>query len=198
MPLKVSYTFLAPLYDLVAGPAFRAARRDSLAALPREARGTVLINGVGSGLDFQFLPRGHRYVGLDLTQAMLSRSVRRAAGHEFSPVLGNSLALPFRDACFDHAVLHLILAVVPDAGRALAETARVVRPGGSILVFDRFLKHNERAPLRRLLNPLAEGLVTRLDVVLDDVVPRVPGLRVLSDEPAVANGWFRRVRLERT
>jgi ubiquinone/menaquinone biosynthesis C-methylase UbiE len=95
-------------------------------------------------------------------------------------------------------VLHLILAVVPDAGRALAETARVVRPGGSILVFDRFLKHNQRAPLRRLLNPLAEGLVTRLDVVLDDVVPRVPGLRVLSDEPAVANGWFRRVRLERT
>jgi len=197
MSLKVSYTFLAPLYDLIAGPAFRRARRDSLAALPREARGTVLINGVGSGLDFQFLPRGHRYVGLDLTQAMLSRSVRRAAGHEFSAVLGNSLALPFRDASFDHAVLHLILAVVPDAGRALAETARVVRPGGCILVFDKFLRRNQHAPLRRLLNPLAERLVTRLDVVLDDVVPRVPGLRVLSDEPAVAGGWFRRVRLER-
>jgi hypothetical protein len=29
-------------------------------------------------------------------------------------------------------------------------------------------------------------------------LPRVPGLRVLSDEPAVAGGWFRRVRLERT
>jgi ubiquinone/menaquinone biosynthesis C-methylase UbiE len=158
----------------------------------------VLIDGVGSGLDFQFLPRGHRYVGLDLTQAMLSRSVRRAAGHEFSAVLGNSLALPFRDSCFDHAVLHLILAVVPDAGCALAETARVVRPGGCILVFDKFLRRNQRAPLRRLLNPLAERLVTRLDVVLDDVLPRVPGLRVLSDEPAVSGGWFRRVRLERT
>lgn len=197
MSLKVSYTFLAPFYDLIAGPAFRAARRESLAALPREARGTVLINGVGSGLDFQFLPHGHRYVGLDLTQAMLARSVRRAAGHEFSAVLGNSLALPFRDECFDHAVLHLILAVVPDAGRALAETARVVRPGGCILVFDKFLRRSQRAPLRRLLNPLAERLVTRLDVVLDDAVLRVPGLRVLSDEPAVAGGWFRRVRLER-
>ena len=197
MSLRLSYTFLAPLYDLIAGPAFRTARRDSLAALPREARGTVLINGVGSGLDFQFLPLGHRYVGLDLTQAMLARSVRRAAGHEFSAVLGNSLALPFRDECFDHAVLHLILAVVPDAGRALAETARVVRPGGCVLVFDKFLRRNQHAPLRRLLNPLAERFVTRLDVVLDDVVPRVPALRVLSDEPAVAGGWFRRVRLER-
>lgn len=198
MSLKISYTFLAPVYDLIAGPTFRAARRDSLAALPREPRGTVLINGVGSGLDFQFLPRGHRYVGLDLTRAMLARSVRRATRHEFFPVLGNSLALPFGEGSFDHAVLHLILAVVPDAGRALAETARVVRPGGSILVFDKFLKPNQRAPLRRLLNPLAERLFSRLDVVLDEVVPRVPGLRVLSDEPAVAGGWFRRLLLERT
>jgi len=198
MSLKISYTFLAPVYDLIAGPTFRAARRDSLAALPREPRGTVLLNGVGSGLDFQFLPRGHRYIGLDLTRAMLARSVRRATRHESFPVLGNSLALPFRDACFDHAVLHLILAVVPDAGRALAETARVVRPGGSILVFDKFLKPNQRAPLRRLLNPFAERLFTRLDVVLDDVVPRVPGLRVLSDEPAATGGWFRRLLLERT
>jgi ubiquinone/menaquinone biosynthesis C-methylase UbiE len=165
--------------------------------LPQEPRGTVLINGVGSGLDFQFLPRGHRYVGLDLTRAMLARSVRRATAHEFFPVLGNSLALPFRDACFDHAVLHLILTVVPDAGRALAETARVVRPGGSVLVFDKFLRPDQRAPLRRLISPLAARFVTRLDVVLDDVVSRVPGLRVLSDEPAAAGGWFRRLRLER-
>jgi len=198
MSLRLSYTFLAPFYDLFAGPAFRAARRESLASLPRHGGGTVLINGVGSGLDFPFLPHGHRYVGLDLTQAMLSRSVRRAAGHQFFPVLGNSLALPFRDASFDHAVLHLILAVVPDARRALAETTRVVRPGGSILVFDKFLKPNQRAPLRRLLNPLAERLATRLDVVLDDIVPHVPGLRVLSDEPAGGGGWFRRLRLVRT
>jgi hypothetical protein len=57
MSLRLSYTFLAPFYDLIAGPAFRGARRDSLAALPSESRGTVLLNGVGSGLDFQFLPR---------------------------------------------------------------------------------------------------------------------------------------------
>lgn len=198
MGLKNSYTLLAPLYDLVARPTFSRGRRESLAALPRNGRSTVLINGVGTGLDFPFLPRGHRYVGLDLTPAMLSRSVRRANGHEFSPVLGNSLALPFRDASFDHAVLHLILAVVPDAAQALAETARVVRPGGSILVFDKFLKGNQRAPLRRLLNPLAERLVTRLDVALDDVLPRVPGVRIMSDKPAAANGRFRVLRLERT
>ena len=197
MSLQLSYTFLAPFYDLFAGPAFRAARQESLTALPRVGRCAVLLNGVGSGLDVPLLPRNHRYVGLDLTQAMLRRCVRRAAGHEFSPVLGNSLALPFRDACFDHAVLHLILAVVPDAALALSETARVVRKGGSILVFDKFLQRGQRAPFRRLLNPLASRLATQLDVVLDDVLPGVPGVRVISDRPAAAGGWFRLLRLER-
>jgi ubiquinone/menaquinone biosynthesis C-methylase UbiE len=194
--LRFSYTVLSPFYDFFVGPAFAAARRASLAALPREGA-LVLVNGVGSGLDLPLLPGGHRYVGLDLTRAMLMRARRRAADLDFISVQGDSLALPFRAASFDHAVLHLILAVVPDAARALAETARVVRTGGSILVLDKFLRRGEGAPLRRALNPLAARVATRLDVVFEDALERVPGLRVMDDEPAAAGGWFRRIRLER-
>lgn len=197
MSLRLSYTLLAPFYDLVVGPAFRAARRASLAALPRDGSGTVLVNGVGSGLDLPWLPAGHRYVGLDLTRAMLARCARRAAAIDFAPVQGDSLALPFRDASFDHAVLHLILAIVPDPARALAETVRVVRSGGVILVFDKFLRTGQQALVRRLLNPVASRLVTRLDVVFEDVLAAVPGARVTHDEPAAAGGWFRLIRLER-
>ncbi|HXF67709.1 MAG TPA: class I SAM-dependent methyltransferase [Burkholderiales bacterium] len=196
MSLKAAYTLIAPVYDLLVGPAFRAARRASLAALPQEGRLTVLLDGVGTGLDLPWLPPAHRYVGLDLTRAMLARAVRRAGGLEFDAVQGDSLALPFRDACFDHAVLHLILAVVPDAARALAEAARVVRPGGSLLVFDKFLRPGQRAPLRRLLSPLAARVATRTDVVFEEALARVPALRVTADEP-VGGGWFRRIRLER-
>ncbi|MBI2295275.1 MAG: methyltransferase domain-containing protein [Betaproteobacteria bacterium] len=197
MSLKLSYTLLSPLYDLVVGPAFRSARRRSLAALPRGGSGAVLLNGIGTGLDLPWLPPGCRCVGLDLTRAMLARCARRATNLEFAAVQGDSLALPFRDASFEHAVLHLILAVVPDAARALAETVRVVRAGGSILVFDKFLRPGQRAPLRRLLNPLAARVATRLDVVFEDLLPKVPGVRVVSDEPAVASSWFRLIRLER-
>lgn len=197
MSLRLSYTLLAPFYDLVAGTAFTAARRASLAVLPRDESGRVLVNGVGSGLDLPFLPHIHSYVGLDLTRAMLTRSLRRAVDMQFAAVQGDSLALPFRDASFDHAVLHLILAVVPDAARALAETARVVRRGGQILIFDKFLGRGQSAPLRRLLNPLAARIATRLDVVFEDILAAVPGLRVISNEPAVAGGWFRRIRLEK-
>ena len=197
MSLRLSYTLLAPLYDLIAGTAFAEARQASLAALPGNNHDRVLVNGVGSGLDLPFLPPANSYVGLDLTRAMLARSLRRAAGLEFSAVQGDSLALPFRSASFDHAILHLILAVVPDATAALTEVVRIVRPGGGIFVLDKFLRRGQNAPLRRLLNPIAARLVTRLDVVFEDILPRVPGVRVISDEPAAAGGWFRRIRLER-
>jgi ubiquinone/menaquinone biosynthesis C-methylase UbiE len=196
MSLRLAYTLLSPLYDGFAGPVFRAARRRSLAALPRSG-GPVLINGVGTGLDLPLLPRGRRYVGLDLTRAMLGRCATRATNLDFSPVQGNSLALPFRDGSFDHAVLHLILAVVPEPVQALAETARVVRRGGAILIFDKFLPRGARAPLRRLLSPLAARVATRLDVVFEDLMERVPGLDVVSDQPSVGGGWFRLIELKR-
>ena len=197
MSLRLGYTFLAPVYDLVAAPAFAAARRASLAALPSTGQGAVLVNGVGTGLDLPYLPRGRRYVGLDLTRAMLARCRRRASGLDFSPVQGDSLALPFASASFDHAILHLILAVVPDAARALAETARVVRVGGTLLILDKFLRRDQEARVRRAASPLAGRFLTRLDVVFEDVLDRVPGLRLMGDEPAAAGGWFRRIRLEK-
>lgn len=194
--LKRSYTLLSPLYDIFIGPALHAARQASLTALPRDG-GAVLVNGIGSGLDLPLLPPGHRYVGLDLTRAMLARSLPRAGVHDFSAVQGDCMTLPFRDAAFDHAVLHLILAIVPDAGRALAETARVLRSGGTMLVLDKFLRRGQRAPLRRLFSPLAGNIATKLDVVFEDALARVPELRVVSDAPAAAGGWFRIIRLEK-
>lgn len=197
MSLRLSYTLLSPFYDLVAGTAFASARRTSLSALPRDGCDRVLVNGVGSGLDLPLLPSNHRYVGLDLTRAMLARCRQRAKGLAFHAVQGDSLTLPFPDGSFDHAVLHLILAVVPDAVKALAESARVVRPGGSLLIFDKFLRRGQSALLRRLLHPLAARTVTRLNVVFEDVLSQVPAVRVTHDEAAIANGWFRWIRLVR-
>lgn len=195
MSLQLSYALLAPFYDLVARPAFVHARSKSLEQLPRDVRCDILLNGIGTGLDLPYLPTGHRYTALDLTRAMLARALRRARDLEISWVQGDSLALPFRDACFDYAVLHLILAVVPDAGRALGETTRVLKPGGVILILDKFLRPGARAPLRRLISPLAARIATRTDVVFEDALALAPGLTIKSDEPALAGGWFRLIRL---
>jgi ubiquinone/menaquinone biosynthesis C-methylase UbiE len=79
--------------------------------------------------------------------------------------------------------------------RCLSETARVLKPGGSILILDKFLRPGQRAPMRRGLNLISRHVATRLDVVFEDVLARVSGLRVDSDQPAFAGGWFRSIRL---
>ena len=132
MSLKQSYTLIAPFYDAAIDRATRAARKHSLSALPAPP-GRVLLAGVGTGLDLPHLPPQHRYVGVDLTHAMLRRVGPRTGAADFAAVQGDAQRLPFADASFDHAVLHLILAVVPEPARCLGEVARVLKPGGYLL-----------------------------------------------------------------
>lgn len=196
MSLRHSYTLIAPFYDAAIDRATRAARRCSLAALPAQP-GRVLLAGVGTGLDLPHLPAQHRYVGLDLTAAMLHRALPRAGHVDFAAVQGDAQRLPFADAAFDGVVLHLILAVVPHPAACLAEVARVLRPGGQALVFDKFLRRGQPAPLRRLANPLVRRVATRLDVVFEDLLAHADQLALEHNQPALAGGWFRVIRLRR-
>lgn len=197
MSLRDSYTLLAPVYDALVSRASLPARRASLAAVPADGRQRILLSGVGTGLDLPLLPTCHSYVGLDLTRAMLNRARRRKDNLDIAWLQGDSQMLPFKDAAFDHAVLHLILAVVPDSVRALRETARVVKPGGGIFILDKFLRTGQRALLRQIINPLARRIATRTDVVFEAILSQVSGLALAYDEPAAFGGWFRRIRLTR-
>jgi ubiquinone/menaquinone biosynthesis C-methylase UbiE len=195
--LRISYTLIAPLYDLVIEAPMRAARKSSLAALPATAGQNVLVSGAGTGLDLPHLPAMHRYTALDFNPDMLARARPRGAHLDIEFILGDSMALPFDDARFDVVVLHLIVAVVPEPQRVLSEAARVLKPGGKILLFDKFLKPGQHAPLRRLLNGLSRRVATRMDVVFEEVLGQVPQLSVESDEPALVGGWFRKIILNK-
>jgi ubiquinone/menaquinone biosynthesis C-methylase UbiE len=196
MSLKHSYTLIAPFYDAAIARVTHAPRARSLNALPSEP-GRVLLAGVGTGLDLPHLPAQHHYVGLDLTHAMLRRALPRASHVDFTPVQGDAQHLPFADASFDSVVLHLILAVVPEPAYCVAEIERVLKPGGQALIFDKFLRRGQAAVLRRMINPVVRRLATRLDVVFEDVLSAAPGLSLEFDEPALAGGWFRMIRLRK-
>lgn len=196
MGLQHSYRLIAPFYDLAVDQATRPMRKRSLTQLP-DKPGSILLAGVGTGLDLPHLPAHHRYVGIDLTGAMLKRSLPRARHLDFKAVQGDMHCLPFADASFDAVIAHLILAVVPQPALCLAEISRVLKPGGEALVLDKFLRRHQKAPLRRLLNPLSRRIATRLDVVFEDLLDLNPGLALSEDSPALAGGWFRRIRLVR-
>ena len=160
----------------------------------------VLLVGVGSGLDLPLLPQGPRYTGLDLTPAMLARARGKAAALNLDIRFdqGDARRLPYGDATFDAVVLHLILAVTPHPERVLAETARVLRRGGRVLILDKFLRPGQKAPLRRLISPVLGVLATRTDVVFEEALAQTRGLEVVADQPALASGWFRHIELRKT
>jgi len=195
--LRLSYSLIAPLYDWAIERPMREARRVSLAALPNKVARRVLVSGIGTGLDLPLLPALHHYTALDFNAAMLSRARPRGADLQVDWVLGDSMALPFSDGHFDHVVLHLITAVVPDPQRCLSEAARVLKPGGTIILFDKFLRPGQAAPLRRWLTPLSRRIATRMDVIFEEVLQQVPGLEVLSDVPLMVGGWFRGIVLQK-
>ncbi|MDS4028475.1 MAG: class I SAM-dependent methyltransferase [Candidatus Contendobacter sp.] len=199
MTLRYSYTLLAPIYDTFVAPFTARARRDSLRRLREGPHAEVLLVGIGSGLDLPLLPRGPRYTGLDLTPAMLARARRKASHLDMDIRLeaGDARRLPYGDATFDTVVLHLILAVTPHPEQVLAEAARVLRHGGQALILDKFLRLDQKAPLRRLISPLLGLLATRTDVVFEETLARVSGLEVVSDRPALAGGWFRHIELRK-
>lgn len=195
--LRMSYSLIAPIYDAIVERPMREARKLSLRALPSGESKRVLISGAGTGLDLHLLPAPHRYTALDFNPAMLARAKPRGKELNVDFVLGDSMALPFADAQFDHVILHLIVAVVPEPQRCLSEAARVLKPGGTIILFDKFLHPRQRAPLRRLLNAVTRRLATRMDVVFEEILGAVQQIEVVSDEPVLANGWFRRIVLKK-
>jgi len=198
MGLQHSYTVLAPLYDAIVTRATAPMRRDSLRSLTPLQDSRILIAGFGTGLDIPYLPTGADYFAMDLTAAMLVRArPRLQPEHRIYLHRANVMQMPYADACFENVILHLILAVVPAPERVLMEAARVLKPGGRILILDKFIRPGQRAPMRRLLNLFFRHIATRTDVVFENLLPHAPSLQLISDEPCIAGGWFRRIQLQK-
>lgn len=200
MSLRQTYRLWAPIYDLMLKQATRAARSRNLEELGTMEGKALAIIGIGSGLDldlFNERTRPEYCVGLDITRAMLKRAQARGDASSFPVRLieADAMNTPLRSQQFDVVLLHLILAVVPKPERALAEASRILKPGGRIVIFDKFLHHHQKAPLRRLISPLLGMLATRTDVELEPLLAAHPELTLTRDESLLARGWFRGITL---
>jgi phosphatidylethanolamine/phosphatidyl-N-methylethanolamine N-methyltransferase len=187
---RVRYTLLAPLYDRVAG--FRPQRRRSLEVLDARPGERVLIDGCGTGADLAFIPAGVEVTATDLTPAMVQRTRHRALilGRPVDARVMDAQALEFADATFDAVVLHLILAVVPDPLAAVREAARVLKPGGRAVVFDKWVADEADPSLgRRAANVVARVVATEITRKLGPLADAA-GLRVEHRENLGRSGFF--------
>lgn len=159
----------------------------------------VCLVGVGTGTDLLYLPEGVDGVGVDLSEAMLAQAERKLpiAGCEIELRVGDAQALPLDDEVFDAVVLNLVLSVVPDPARCMSEAIRVLRPGGRIVVFDKFLADGSTAAWgRRLSNAISTRLGTDINRRLGDIISELP-CEIVHDEPSILGGMYRVVLLRR-
>jgi ubiquinone/menaquinone biosynthesis C-methylase UbiE len=95
----------------------------------------VLDAACGTGRHSAYLAsRGHRLIGVDRSPAMLAHARRKLPHGDFRE--GNLDALPLASASVDAVVCALALIHVPTLGPVMQEYARVVRPGGRVVISD--------------------------------------------------------------
>lgn len=195
---KLRYTLYTPGYDIL-GRIFSGSRKIAIENIHVKPHDRVLIVGAGTGLDLEFLPKDCSIVSTDLTPAMVNRMKKRNLKLELQleamPMDGQKLDFP--DASFDKIILHLILAVIPDPAACIKEAERVLKPGGKISVFDKFLpKGCTVSVTRKIFNPLTNFLFSDITRSFETILPNT-GLKVLQDIPADFRGNFRIITLEK-
>jgi len=141
---EAAYSRWAPIYDLIFDLPFHPGRLAAARAAAEAAGedGTILVVGVGTGLELCLMPKNVRVTGIDLNAAMLKLARERVARKGLRQVKGLQVmdagALEYPDAQFDVALAPYVMSVVPNPARVLGEMWRVVRPGGQMVVMNHF------------------------------------------------------------
>ncbi len=192
------YKLWAPVYDKVMGPFTGKARQQALELLNLRTSESVLLLGVGTGLDLPHIPAGVKVTGVDLSPAMLHKAQAKANGRNVTLREMNAQALDFADASFDVVVLNLILSVVPDGAVAFREAWRVLRPGGRAVIFDKFTAEDRPlSKLRRGMGQIIALFGTDPNRRLSELIGSPPDLMIERNEPSLLRGQYRIVLLRK-
>lgn len=129
------YAAWAPTYDSMSNALIRAEEPLVRAATADLRPGRALDAACGTGRHAAWLSAaGHVTTGIDSTPAMLEIAQRRVPEAEFK--IADLTNLPLEDASFDFAICALSLTHLPNLTPGIRELARVVRPGGRIVLSD--------------------------------------------------------------
>jgi len=199
-----AYARWAPVYDLVFGSVFDRGRKASVAAAERVGR-RILEVGVGTGLSLPEYAWTNRLIGIDLSEPMLRKAQVRMAEHRLTNVDGLAVMdaehLGFQDAVFDVVVGQYVITAVPDPEATLDEFARVVRPGGEIILVNHLgAESGPRAAVEGWFAPIARQLGWRPEFRWERLarwVERHGGVRVAERRPMPPLGHFSLIRFVR-
>ena len=199
-----AYARLAPIYDKVFTLTMRPGRKAASAAINRIG-GRVIDVGIGTGLELPMFDPNVSITGIDLSEPMLRIAQKRVDDLKLSNVEGllvmDAMKLAFPDASFDAAVAPYVLTVVPEPERTLDEMARVVKPGGEIVLVNHIgAESGPIAAIEAWLGKRSASLGWRPQFpwsILGDWIARRPDIELLERRTLAPFGLFTLVRMKR-
>src|SRR6478736_2552906 len=160
--VEQAYDRWAPVYDLVFGGVFSKGRKAAIAAT-NKIGGRVLEVGVGTGISLPLYSPNVRIFGTDISEAMLKKAKQRVAQGRLKNIEGLAVMdaenLEFPDNSFDVVMAQYVVTAVPNPEAALDEFARVVRPGGELIILTRV---SADAGMRRFIEQRLQPVVRPL------------------------------------
>jgi len=160
--VEQAYDRWAPVYDLVFGGVFSKGR-DAAIQATNKLGGRVLEVGVGTGISLPLYSPNVRIFGTDISEAMLNKAKQRVAEGRLKNIEGLAVMdaekLEFPDNSFDVVMAQYVVTAVPNPEVALDEFARVLRPGGELIILTRV---SADAGMRRVIERTLQPVVTRL------------------------------------
>ncbi len=160
--VEQAYDRWAPIYDLVFGGVFEKGRQAAISAT-NKLGGRVLEVGVGTGISLPLYAPHVRVFGTDISEAMLAKAKQRVAQQRLKNVEGLAVMdaekLEFEDGSFDVVMAQYVVTAVPNPEAALDEFARVLRPGGELVILTRV---SADEGVRRVIEQALQPVVRRL------------------------------------
>jgi phosphatidylethanolamine/phosphatidyl-N-methylethanolamine N-methyltransferase len=199
--IEKAYARWAPVYDLVFGAVFERGRRAAIAAAERIG-GRILEVGVGTGISLPAYRRSNRLVGVDISLPMLKKARERVVAQRLSHVEALSVmdasGLGLSDESFDVVVAQYVITTVPHPEATLDEFARVLKPGGEIILVNHIgAETGLRRAFEQRFAPVARQLGWRPEFPwgrLAAWVERAPGMRLIERRPMPPLGHFSLIR----
>ena len=147
--VEKAYGRWAPVYDLVFGKVFDHGRQSTIAEADKIG-GRVLDVGVGTGLSLSEYSRSTKLCGVDISEPMLRRALKRVRTLGLTNVetlaVMDAKNLAFKDSYFDAVVAQYVITAVPDPERTLDDFIRVLKPGGELILVNHIGAESGPAP----------------------------------------------------
>jgi phosphatidylethanolamine/phosphatidyl-N-methylethanolamine N-methyltransferase len=158
---------LAPIYDLLFGRVFSRGRTEAVKVAGRIG-GRTLEVGIGTGLSLPKYTGANCVTGVDISEPMLNvarKRVRKLCLTNVQSIeVGDAENLRFPSDSFDVVVAQYVVTACPNPEKALDEFARVVRPGGEIVITTRIsANRGMRAAIEKALMPVTTKLGWRTE-----------------------------------